>query len=62
MKNELITCRCDRYGDPCRNPATQEDLLCDDCRGRSCWWMAIERQEATHFLPAWNLLPVSTPG
>jgi hypothetical protein len=31
----LITCQCD-LGDPsyaCEEPATQEDLLCDECRG-----------------------------
>ncbi len=30
------TCRCDRYeGHQCAREATQEDLLCDVCGGRS---------------------------
>ena len=29
---KLATCRCRREGLECRKTATQEDLLCDECR------------------------------
>lgn len=29
----MANCRCDQWVEPCHNLATQEDLLCDVCRG-----------------------------
>jgi hypothetical protein len=38
----LTSCICNMQELPCKNPPTQEDLLCDECRPR-CPWGALLR-------------------
>lgn len=35
--DERFRCGCTRRVLPCENTATQEDLLCDDCRAHRCY-------------------------
>ena len=61
MKNELITCRCDRLLRPCTALATQEDLLCDTCRRRTCCWLSTGEGGGVH-LRIWSIDDIRTPG
>lgn len=59
-----IRCQCNRWQDePCRREMTQEDLLCDHCRG-TCSLLRLfdgkgNQVSASHFGPILRVFPKS---
>lgn len=70
MRRPLATCQCANWAmHPCDMPATQEDLLCDPCRGArkggpavSCATFQLEEGKFFHWaftFPSNGLRPVA---
>lgn len=57
---QLLTCGCPLYSTGCTNQATQEDYLCDVCRGK-CILLSLNRVVVGHVAQgSWS--PILTNG
>ena len=50
-RSTVITCQCPSWDIPCQWSVTQEDLLCDGCRGGGCNFMRLTGSNGYHFPP-----------